>query len=67
MFHSTLCNALIVASTLLGLLSSTAFGLGSTCSSPLTQGSAGSSDPFWMQNIAHQGLLARLPITAPRH
>jgi hypothetical protein len=55
MFHHTLCNVLVVASTLFGLLSSTAYGLGSTCSSALTHGSAGPNDPFWMQNIAHQG------------
>ncbi|KAI5124386.1 hypothetical protein M0805_008989 [Coniferiporia weirii] len=35
-----------------------AAALGSTCSTPITTGTAGASDPFWMQNIQHQGLAA---------
>jgi hypothetical protein len=35
-----------------------AVGLGSSCSSPLGGGTAGASDPFWLQNIAHQGTSA---------
>ena len=56
MLHNTLYNVLVVVGTLLSLLTSTASGLGSTCSSPLTHGSAAPGDPFWMQNIAHQGV-----------
>lgn len=33
-------------------------GLGSTCSTPLGAGTAGANDPFWMQNIKHQGISA---------
>ena len=33
-------------------------GLGSTCSSPLGPGTAGANDPFWLQNIKHQGISA---------
>ncbi len=29
--------------------------LGSSCSAPLTKGNAGPNDPFWLQNIKHQG------------
>ncbi|KAH8117300.1 exo-beta-1,3-glucanase [Phellopilus nigrolimitatus] len=32
--------------------------LGSTCSAPITSGTAGPSDAFWLQNIQHQGLAA---------
>ncbi|KAK0225091.1 exo-beta-1,3-glucanase [Armillaria nabsnona] len=32
--------------------------LGSTCSSPLTSGTAAPSDPYWLQNIKHQGTSA---------
>jgi len=32
--------------------------MGTSCSSPQTTGTAGSSDPFWMQNIQHQGRAA---------
>lgn len=35
-----------------------AYALGSTCTSPLIQGSAGDGDPFWLQNITHQGIAA---------
>lgn len=58
MFYRTLCNAFVVVGALLGLLASTASGLGSTCSSPLTHGSAAPGDPFWLQNIQHQGIAA---------
>ncbi|KAG6810586.1 hypothetical protein H0H92_011220 [Tricholoma furcatifolium] len=33
-------------------------GLGSSCSSPLGQGTSAPNDPFWMQNIKHQGISA---------
>ncbi|KAK2461102.1 hypothetical protein APHAL10511_006881 [Amanita phalloides] len=32
------------------------FGLGSACSAPLGPGMAAPTDPFWMQNIKHQGI-----------
>lgn len=35
-----------------------ALGLGTSCSAPVTSGTAAASDPFWMQNIQHQGLAA---------
>ncbi|KAL5490259.1 hypothetical protein ACEPAI_5092 [Sanghuangporus weigelae] len=35
-----------------------AAALGSTCSTPITRGSAGPNDPFWLQNIQHQGRAA---------
>ncbi|KAF7295343.1 hypothetical protein MIND_01073700 [Mycena indigotica] len=33
-------------------------GLGSTCSTPLGAGTAAASDPYWLQNIKHQGISA---------
>lgn len=33
-------------------------GLGSTCSSQLGPGTAAPGDPFWLQNIKHQGIAA---------
>lgn len=35
-----------------------AAALGSSCSSPATQGTAGPNDPFWLENMQHQGLAA---------
>ncbi|KAK0458521.1 exo-beta-1,3-glucanase [Desarmillaria tabescens] len=32
--------------------------LGTTCSTPLTSGTASPSDPYWLQNIKHQGTSA---------
>ncbi|KAF5391727.1 hypothetical protein D9757_001809 [Collybiopsis confluens] len=32
--------------------------LGSSCSAPLGAGTAASTDPFWLQNIKHQGISA---------
>ena len=32
--------------------------LGSSCSSPLGAGTAAPGDPYWMQNIKHQGIAA---------
>ena len=48
-------NVLLTLGTLLGVFSTLAHALGSTCSTPLTKGSAGPNDPFWMENIQHQG------------
>ena len=33
-------------------------GLGAACSAPLGFGKAAPTDPFWMQNIKHQGISA---------
>ena len=38
--------------------------LGSTCSTPLGGGTAGSSDAFWMQNMKHQGIAAFNSVSA---
>ncbi|KAJ7261316.1 exo-beta-1,3-glucanase [Mycena haematopus] len=48
------------ASTVVALISSAtlANSLGTTCSTPLGAGTAAASDPFWMQNIKHQGISA---------
>ncbi|KAF5373036.1 hypothetical protein D9758_001646 [Tetrapyrgos nigripes] len=35
--------------------------LGTSCSAPLGAGTAAASDPFWMQNIKHQGIAAFNP------
>ncbi|KAI0700911.1 glucan 1,3-beta-glucosidase [Cytidiella melzeri] len=51
-------EAFLAFFTLLGVLASAVNALGSTCSTPLTKGNAAASDPFWMQNIKHQGLAA---------
>lgn len=40
--------------TLLGLASRVA-GLGTSCSAPVTRGTAAASAPFWMEQIAHRG------------
>ncbi|KAF9002426.1 glucan 1,3-beta-glucosidase [Cyathus striatus] len=50
----------VLLSTLLSFGASVA-GLGSTCSTPLGAGTAGPNDPFWMQNIKHQGIAAFNP------
>ncbi|KAF8969934.1 exo-beta-1,3-glucanase [Flammula alnicola] len=51
-------NLRIYCSFLLGVLTTTVWGLGSSCSAPLGAGTAAASDPFWMQNIKHQGTSA---------
>lgn len=33
-------------------------GLGTSCTSPLGAGTARNEDPFWMENIRHQGMSA---------
>ncbi|KAI0797623.1 exo-beta-1,3-glucanase [Abortiporus biennis] len=38
-----------------------ALPLGSSCSAPLGGGTAAAGDPFWMQNIQHQGVAAFNP------
>ncbi|KZS93669.1 pectin lyase-like protein [Sistotremastrum niveocremeum HHB9708] len=32
--------------------------LGSSCAAPVTSGTAGANDPFWLQNLQHQGTSA---------
>lgn len=49
-------SSLLALYTVFGLLTGTAHSLGSQCTAPLTQGSAAAGDPFWMENIAHQGM-----------
>ena len=40
--------------TLLGLATFVA-GLGTSCSAPVTRGTASPNTPFWMESIAHRG------------
>ncbi|EPQ58386.1 beta-1,3-glucanase [Gloeophyllum trabeum ATCC 11539] len=42
-------------------LPSAVYALGSSCSSPLGAGTAAPGDPFWLQNIEHQGTAAFNP------
>ncbi|KAJ7760313.1 exo-beta-1,3-glucanase [Mycena maculata] len=37
------------------------YSLGTTCTTPLGSGTAAPADPFWMQNIKHQGIAAFNP------
>ncbi|KJA18557.1 glycoside hydrolase family 55 protein [Hypholoma sublateritium FD-334 SS-4] len=48
----------IYTSVLLSALATAVHGLGTTCSAPLGAGTAAASDPFWMQNVKHQGTSA---------
>ena len=57
MVFMTFIRLSLAASTLLACLNMT-LALGSACSAPLGGGTAAASDPFWMQNIKHQGLAA---------
>ncbi|KAJ6514576.1 exo-beta-1,3-glucanase [Mycena vulgaris] len=52
-FASTIA-AVIASATLVN-------SLGTTCSTPLGAGTASPADPFWMQNIRHQGIAAYNP------
>lgn len=56
--------ALLSASVLCLLLAPFAFGLGSSCSAPLTTGQAAPGEPYWLQNIKHQGIAAFNPNTS---
>ncbi|CAL1707953.1 unnamed protein product [Somion occarium] len=58
MFSCTFHRALLAAGTLFGLLAASASGLGTSCSAPVTRGTAGPNDPFWMQSIQRQGTAA---------
>ena len=51
---------LALLTSLLGAISS-ATALGSSCSAPLGSGSAAPSDPYWLQNIQHQGTAPYAP------
>lgn len=46
--------------TIVAVISSatSANSLGTSCSTPLGAGTASATDPFWMQNIRHQGIAA---------
>ncbi|KAH9839344.1 exo-beta-1-3-glucanase [Rhodofomes roseus] len=46
---------LLAAASLLGSAVLSVGGLGSQCTAPLGSGNAAASDPYWLQNIAHQG------------
>jgi hypothetical protein len=46
---------------LLFSLAVTVHALGSSCTAPLGPGTAGPNDPFWMENIKHQGTAAFNP------
>lgn len=46
---------LLAAASLLGSIVLSVAGLGSQCTAALGSGNASSSDPYWLQNIAHQG------------
>jgi len=52
---SHMANRLFRLTTILLMSLTPVFALGSSCSAPLTSGTAGSSDPFWLANIQHQG------------
>lgn len=47
-------KSLRVAAAFFSLLHMAA-ALGSTCTTPISSGTAAATDPFWMQNIVHQG------------
>jgi len=52
-----------IASTIVAVISSAtlANSLGTSCSTPLGAGTAAATDPFWLQNIKHQGIAAFNP------
>lgn len=54
---SSLSNPLVGFTALLSSALTVA-GLGTSCSAPVTSGTAAATDPFWLQNIQHQGLAA---------
>ncbi|KAJ6479946.1 exo-beta-1,3-glucanase [Mycena vitilis] len=51
------------ASTIVAIIGSAtlANSLGTSCTTPLGAGTAAATDPFWMQNIKHQGIAAFNP------
>lgn len=56
-----LFKSIVVAlSAALGSLTSVA-ALGSSCSAPLGAGTAAAGAPYWLQNIAHQGIAPTNP------
>lgn len=48
----------IFTGALFSALAAVVSGLGTSCSAPLGAGTAAATDPFWMQNIKHQGTSA---------
>lgn len=51
-------HSILLVVALWGSLVLTVTGLGSSCSAPLGAGNSTPSDPFWMQDITHQGTSA---------
>ncbi|KAI0318387.1 exo-beta-1-3-glucanase [Amylostereum chailletii] len=51
-------SALPLLASLFSASISGVVGLGSQCSAPLGSGSAAAGDPYWLENIAHQGTSA---------
>ena len=52
---------LLATASLLGSLVLSVAGLGSQCTAALGSGNASPSDPYWLQNIAHQGYAPYAP------
>ena len=48
-------TALVGATALLSSSVSYVAALGSQCSAPVTMGTAAPGEPFWLENIKHQG------------
>lgn len=48
----------LILSVVLSLKPASVTSLGTSCSAPLTSGTAAASDPFWLQSIKHQGTAA---------
>ncbi|PCH43394.1 glycoside hydrolase family 55 protein [Wolfiporia cocos MD-104 SS10] len=54
MLHHS-ASALFALGAILGTGVASVAGLGSLCSAPLVAGNSSASDPFWLQDITHQG------------
>lgn len=55
MLAGSLYKSLLTVGTLLSVLTVAVSGLGTSCSAPITRGTAGPNDPFWQQNIQRLG------------
>ncbi|KAG5641516.1 hypothetical protein DXG03_004832 [Asterophora parasitica] len=51
-------NLPVVVSTVVLSLTSLVSGLGTSCSAPIGPGTAAPNDPYWLENIRHQGTSA---------
>ncbi|KAG5643065.1 hypothetical protein DXG03_001622 [Asterophora parasitica] len=51
-------NLPVVVSTVVLSLTSLVSGLGTSCSAPIGPGTAAPNDPYWLENIKHQGTSA---------